>query len=198
MHLPIPRDRKVQRIDFAADHHNAVLARAAVAAAGVEIFDHKQFVPRQVRCRLSQSGPVRDENEIAPGVIARRTQQQRKGKAVFGDPRFTERAREDVAPDRQGFWRNHPWQGCKPPCVVDAPAFHYRAGVVDHRGRAARHQLDSGLKRRAAKIGIADRVEDELVRWQRQARIEIVGNDDCCREDAVVKERGGWNVAAAG
>ena len=47
MHLPLPRDRQMQRIELSADHHHAIFARIAVLAAGIEIFDHQQIVARQ-------------------------------------------------------------------------------------------------------------------------------------------------------
>ena len=45
MHLPVSRNRQMRRIDRAVDHHDAVFARVAVLAPGVEIFDHQQSSP---------------------------------------------------------------------------------------------------------------------------------------------------------
>src|SRR5450631_3674315 len=49
MHFPLPRYRKMQRIDPTCDHHHAVFSRVAIVAAGVEIFDHQEIVSRQAR-----------------------------------------------------------------------------------------------------------------------------------------------------
>jgi len=47
-----------------------------------------------------------------------------------------------------------------------------------------------------AQVGVADSVEDEPV-WRKGRReIEIVGHSNRSRENAIVKERGGRNVAA--
>ena len=78
MHLPVSRYRQMQRIDLAADHHHPVFARIAVAAAGIEIFDDQQIVSGQAGCRRRQFRGLLDQDKIASGVIAGRTQQQRK------------------------------------------------------------------------------------------------------------------------
>lgn len=78
MHLPIPRDRQVQGIEPAVDHHHPEFPRLAVAAARIEIFDRQQFIAGKALDRASESLGCLDQYEIASGVVARRAQQQRE------------------------------------------------------------------------------------------------------------------------
>ncbi len=70
MHLPVSGYREVRRIDPAVDHHDAVFARIAVRAAGVEIFDHQQIVAGKTGRGGRKPGGRLDQDEIVPGVIA--------------------------------------------------------------------------------------------------------------------------------
>ena len=56
----------------------------------------------------------------------------------------------------------------KPPGIADAAGLHHRAGIVDDRRGGPRDQTGGGLQRGFAEIGIADGVEDQLMRRQRQ------------------------------
>src|SRR6185312_10722666 len=110
----------------------------------------------------------------------------------------TVRTSEDLARDGYRSWRNHARHGAKPPSVVDAAGLHHRAWIVDHRYVGLRRQTGGGLQRRHAEVGIANGVKDQLMRWQHARRIEIVGDDHRRQKDAVVEQRSGRNVAAAG
>ncbi len=75
-------NRHVQRIEFAADHHHAILAHLSIGAAGVQEFDDGQFLARQLRHRASQGFGAFHPQKMAPRVKAGRPHQQREAEAV--------------------------------------------------------------------------------------------------------------------
>jgi hypothetical protein len=72
------RDRQVQRIDFAVDDHNAELAIEPVGVARVELINQTKFVARDIVGRRNQFLQVFDALEMAAGVEAGRSHQERK------------------------------------------------------------------------------------------------------------------------
>ena len=116
---------------------------------------------------------------------------------MVGDRSGAVRAGEDVASQRNGSRGHHAGYGAEPPGVADAAGFHDRAGIVDDRRGRPRDQARGSLQRGFAEVGIADGVEDQLMRRQRQLWVEIVGNNHGCQKDAVVQERSGRDIAAA-
>ena len=75
MHLPIGRDREMERIERAIDDHDAIFARHAVGAARVEIIDRQQFIARQLIDGGGEVFAPFDPDKMPAGVEARRTQQ---------------------------------------------------------------------------------------------------------------------------
>jgi hypothetical protein len=70
--------------------------------------------------------------------------------------------------------------------------------MVDHRPIGSLQQAMRRFEAFAAQIGIADTVEDQIVRWQRNFRIGIFRHHDGGLELPVVEKRRRRDVAAGG
>ena len=69
---------------------------------------------------------------------------------------------------------HHAGQGAEPRGIVDPAGFHHRAGSLITGAVVRVDQTPRPLKRGLAKVGIADGVEDQLMRRQGDLRVEIV------------------------
>src|SRR5689334_17078881 len=104
---------------------------------------------------------------------------------------------EHTACDRCRARAANPRDRSEPQRIGDAACLSYRDGVVDNRNLYLGNEVDCGVERQRAEVGIADGVEDELMRWQRDRDIGIVGDQDRGQEGRVVEEQAAWDIAAA-
>jgi len=68
----------MQRIKLTIDHHHAVFSRHPIDAAGIEVLDRQNLLPRQRRGGRRQLCGLLDAHEMLAGVKSGRAQQQRK------------------------------------------------------------------------------------------------------------------------
>ncbi len=92
---------------------------------------------------------------------------------------------------------HHSLNRTKPERVADPPGLHHRARIVDHGHTGLRSEAAGGIQRRLAEVGVADGIEDQLVRRQPGLWVEMIGDNDGRQEARVVEEQTGRNVAAA-
>ena len=80
--------------------------------------------------------------------------------------------------------------------MVGPAGGQHGGGQIDHRRTGEGHQRLRGGQRRSATIGIADGIEDHLVRRQRHFGIVKLRYDHVGLEHPVVQQLAGGNVPA--
>jgi hypothetical protein len=86
--------------------------------------------------------------------------------------------------------------GAEAPRVGGAAGLEHRARVIDHRPGGFRDHRAGGFQALPAHIGVADAVEDEIVRRQRRPAVVILRHQHRGCEFAVVENGAGRNIAA--
>ena len=193
--LPMAGNGHVQRIEFAADHHHAILAHLSIGGAGVEELDDGQFPAGQRRHRTGQRGLVFYPQKMAPRVKTGRSQQQRVAEAVARHCGRGVRGGEQFSGESDGGRRHHARQARKPR-MIGASRGQHRRGLIDHRRRGESHDGLRGNQRGRGQVGIADGIEHHLMRRERHFGIEEFGQHHEDLKDAVVQQISSRYVAA--
>ncbi len=108
-------------------------------------------------------------------------------------------AGEQIGAARQDSPRgDHVLQSAEPTRYRRPAGVANQGRQIDHRRRGAGDNAAGARQRSSAQIGVADGVEDQGVRRQRQRRVVVLGVERRDGEDRVVEQRTGGDVAAAG
>ena len=155
MHLPVRRERQVQRPERAADHHHAVLAEAAVSPPRIERLDGEQRVARQVGDRRGEVPRPARRARSAGRCGSRANGQMRKGQAGAREVGAAQRA--DLRGRRGRECRRGARRSRRASSAATAD------GRVDHRRGRPGDDLGGLRQRVGAEVRIADGVEDDRV-----------------------------------
>ena len=166
VHLPLVRNGQVQRVEFAVDEHHPELAGEPVRAASIQRIDGEQRSPGSGRSR-SPGRLVRRPARSAAGVIARGAHQQRKAQV----PAFASSSARDIG--RTSGAMTSPIGDAVG--VVRATGDGDSVGMVHDRRRDRRATARGLGQRLAAKVRIADGVEQQRMMRQRRAGLVELG-----------------------
>ena len=187
----------MQRIEFSVDKHDAIFPRHAVGSARVEKFDGEKGTARQFMNGRGKCRRILHAHKILSGMKARRTKKEREPKAgsleqVGCVHRFQCGTRQqhrtryvDIAQSRQ------------PSGVRFAAGFADEVRRVERRRAASVDDLCHRIENAAAKIGIADSVEDDVMRGEDRRRVDIFRVDGRHRKNAVIEDHIRRDIAAS-
>jgi hypothetical protein len=129
---------------------------------------------------------------------ARRAHQERKRKAALGDGALSFGTGQHLARQTNHARHDQIGQAAQALDIASPSGLEHRARMVDHRPTGSPQQPRRGFEAFAAQFGIADAVEDQIVRRQRHVRIGIFRHQDGGQELPVVEKSRRRNVAAGG
>ena len=133
MHLPVARNRQVQRIELAVDDHDADLAKHPLAVARIELLDQPHVIAGQFAGTPRRVLRAFDADEIAAGMETRHAQQKRKGKTMSGDHGRRTGTGERAPRHRRHARRHDVRQSAEPFGIRSAPGLEHRKRMIDHR-----------------------------------------------------------------
>ena len=197
MHLPRGGDREMQRVEPAVDHHRAIFPRVAIGAPRIQELDRPERVAGQRSDRRGEAGGAFDAHEMAAGVEAGAAQQKRKAQALAREERRRVGRLERGAGEVRHARHDEAGNSGEAARVLEPRRGAHRVGPIDHRRRAAREERSGRGERGSGAVGIADRVEDETMRRQRDIGAAKFGDDGRDAEQPVIEQEAGRDVAAA-
>src|ERR1700688_3129324 len=81
---------------------------------------------------------------------------------------------------------HHTWYCTKALSIGDAARFEYRRWVVDDGDPSSFHQAICCVKCRRTEVGLSDCIENQLMSWQWDRRVEKVHDDHRSHKDSIV------------